>query len=248
MVGVAQGLDVQGKVAFAATFAAFFCRAYDQIRMAAVSRASLRLVGTHAGVSIGEDGPSQMALEDIAMMRSVFGSTVLYPSDATTAAALIPLMADTKGISYMRATREATPVLYPKGTEVKLGGSYTVRDGNDATIIAAGITLHEAIKAADVLANEGIHVRVVDLYSVKPIDADVLLKAVRETPLLVVAEDHWVEGGIADAVLATLTANGVAPKRFAHLAIREMPQSGKTAELLAAYGIDAEAIIKAVKG
>lgn len=248
MVGVAQGLDVQGKVAFAATFAAFFCRAYDQIRMAAVSRASLRLVGTHAGVSIGEDGPSQMALEDIAMMRSVFGSTVLYPSDATTAAALIPLMADTEGISYMRATREATPVLYPKGTEVKLGGSYTVRDGNDATIVAAGITLHEAIKAADTLSTEGINVRVIDLYSVKPIDTDVLLKAVRETPLMVVAEDHWVEGGIADAVLATLTANGIAPKRFVHLAIREMPQSGPIATLLSAYGIDAAAIVKAVKG
>jgi transketolase len=148
----------------------------------------------------------------------------------------------------MRATREATPVLYPKGTEVKLGGSYTVRDGNDATIVAAGITLHEALKAADTLAAEGINVRVIDLYSVKPIDTDVLLKAVRETPLMVVAEDHWVEGGIADAVLAKLTANGVAPKRFAHLAIREMPQSGPIATLLAAYGIDAAAIVKAVKG
>lgn len=248
MVSVAQGLDVQGKVAFAATFAAFFCRAYDQIRMAAVSRASLRLVGTHAGVSIGEDGPSQMALEDIAMMRSVHGSTVLYPSDATTAASLLALMADTNGISYMRATREATTVLYPKGTPVTLGGSYTVHEGSDATVVAAGITLHEALKAARSLAAEGINVRVIDLYSVKPIDTEVLLKAVRETPLLLVVEDHWAEGGLGDAVTAALFAGGVAPKRYTHLAVRQMPMSGSTAELLAAYSIDAQAIIAAIKG
>ncbi len=248
MVGVAQGLDVEGQVAFAATFAAFFCRAYDQIRMAAVSRASLRLVGTHAGVSIGEDGPSQMALEDIAMMRAIHGSTVLYPSDATCAAALIPAMADIDGVSYMRATREATPVLYASGESFPIGGSRTLRDGTTATVVAAGITLHEALKAADALAADGIQIRVVDLYSVKPIDTDTLVRAATETDHLIVAEDHYAEGGMAEAVLAALAGRGVSPKRWSHLCVREMPRSGKTAELLAAYGIDAAAIAAAVRG
>jgi transketolase len=248
MVSVAQGLDVGGHRAFAATFAAFFCRAYDQIRMAAVSRASLRLVGTHAGVSIGEDGPSQMALEDLAMMRAVHGSTVLYPSDAVCAAALIPLMAERKGISYLRATREATPVLYDSSESFSLGGSKTVREGDAATVIAAGITLHEAIEAADSLAAEGVKIRVIDLYSVKPIDVATVVKAAQETGHLIVAEDHWAEGGLGDAVLAALAQAGVAPKKFTHLCIKEMPVSGKPAELLAAYGIDATAIAAAVRG
>ncbi|MGC4045349.1 MAG: transketolase [Armatimonas sp.] len=248
MVSVAQGLDVRGHRAFAATFAAFFCRAYDQIRMAAVSRASLRLVGTHAGVSIGEDGPSQMALEDLAMMRSVHSSAVLYPSDAVCAAALIPQMAERKGITYMRATREATPVLYGGDESFTIGGSKTLRDGTTATVIAAGITLHEALEAADKLAGEGISIRVIDLYSVKPIDAATVIKAAQETGHLIVAEDHWAEGGLADAVLAALAEAGVAPKKFTHLCIKEMPVSGKPAELLAAYGIDAEAIASAVRG
>lgn len=247
MVSVAQGIDISGKVAFAATFAAFFCRAYDQIRMAAVSGGSLRLVGTHAGVSIGEDGASQMALEDLAMMRSIHGSTVLYPSDAVCAAALIPVMADTEGISYMRATREATPVLYSAEETFPLGGSKTLRDGDAATIIAAGITLHEALKAADQLAATGVKVRVIDLYSVKPVDTAAILKAAQETGHLIVAEDHWAEGGLGDVVAYTLAMAGVAAK-LTHLFIPKMPRSGKPYELLAAYGIDAAAIAKAVQG
>jgi transketolase len=248
MVSAMQGLDVRGHRAFAATFAAFFCRAYDQIRMAAVSRASLRLVGTHAGVSIGEDGPSQMALEDLAMMRAVHGSCVLYPSDATCAAALIEQMAQREGISYLRATREATPVLYDASETFAIGGSKTVREGDTATVIAAGITLHEAIEAADALAAQGLKIRVIDLYSVKPIDAAALVKAAQQTPHLIVAEDHWPEGGLGDATLAALAHAGVAPKRFTHLCIKEMPVSGKPAELLAAYKIDSAAIIAAVRG
>jgi len=248
MVGVAQGLDVRGKIGFAATFAAFFCRAYDQIRMAAVSRASLRLVGTHAGVSIGEDGPSQMALEDLAMMRAIHGSLVLYPSDATSAAALLTTMADHDGVSYLRATREATPVLYGPEETFPVGGSKTLRHGDTATVIAAGITLVEALEAADALAAEGIAVRVIDLYSVKPIDAAALVKAARETKHLIVAEDHYAQGGMAEAVLAALAAEGVSPARFTHLCIREMPRSGKTGELLSAYGIDAAAVRAAVVG
>lgn len=248
MVSVAQGLDVRGHKAFAATFAAFFCRAYDQIRMAAVSRASLRLVGTHAGVSIGEDGPSQMALEDLAMMRSVHTSAVLYPSDAVCAAALIPQMAEREGISYMRATREATSVLYGGDETFTIGGSKTLREGTTATVIAAGITLHEALEAADKLAGEGVNIRVIDLYSVKPIDAEAVIKAAQETEHLIIAEDHWAEGGLADAVLAALAEAGVSAKKFTHLCIKEMPVSGKPAELLAAYGIDADAIASAVRG
>ncbi len=248
MVSVAQGLGVRGHRAFAATFAAFFCRAYDQIRMAAVSRASLRLVGTHAGVSIGEDGPSQMALEDLAMMRSVHGSAVLYPSDAVCAAALLPLMADRGGISYLRATREATPVLYDATESFSLGGSKTVHEGDVATVIAAGITLHEALEAADALAADGINIRVIDLYSVKPIDTAAVVKAAQETGQVIVVEDHWAEGGLGDAVLAALASAGVAPKKFTHLCIQEMPVSGKPAELLAAYGIDAAAIARAARG
>ena len=248
MVGVAQGLDVRGQIGFAATFAAFFCRAYDQIRMAAVSRASLRLVGTHAGVSIGEDGPSQMALEDLAMMRAIHGSLVLYPSDATSAAALLPAMADHDGVSYLRATREATPVLYGPDEAFPIGGSKTLREGDAATVVAAGITLVEALAAADALSAEGVRVRVIDLYSVKPIDAATLAKAARETPYLIVAEDHYAQGGMAEAVLAALAGEGVAPRRFTHLCVREMPRSGRTAELLGAYGIDAAAIRAAVQG
>ena len=248
MVSVAQGIGISGKVAFAATFAAFFCRAYDQIRMTAVSGASLRLVGTHAGVSIGEDGASQMALEDLAMMRAIHGSTVLYPSDAVCAAALIPVMADTEGVSYLRATREAIPVLYGAEETFPLGGSKTLREGNTATVLAAGITLHEALKAADQLAAEGIQIRVIDLYSVKPVDTAAIIKAAQETEQLIVAEDHWAEGGLGEVVAYTLAQAGVATPKFTHLAIAKMPRSGKPYELLAAYGIDAAAIAKAIRG
>jgi transketolase len=253
MVAAAVGMQVLGLVPFASTFAAFMSRAYDFIRMAAISQANIRLSGSHAGVSIGEDGPSQMALEDLAMMRAVHGSTVLYPCDANQTARLVGLMADRTGISYLRTTREKTPILYTdRLDDFRIGGSRVVRGGgaDDAVaVIAAGITVHEAVKAADQL-KDSVKVRVIDAYSVKPIDTAALVDAVQTTGgLIVVAEDHWPEGGLGDAVLAALAEAGVAGKitRFVHLAPREMPGSGKPAELLAAAGIDAAHIADAVK-
>jgi len=251
MVAAAVGMQVIGLRPFASTFAAFFTRAYDFIRMAAISQASIRLVGSHAGVSIGEDGPSQMALEDLAMMRAVHGSTVLYPSDGNQTANLVTAMADREGIVYMRTTRANTPILYPPGEEFPIGGSRVVRGGTAAdrvTVVGAGITLHEGVKAADALAKDGIAVRLIDLYSVKPIDAKTLAASVNATGgRLVVAEDHWPEGGIGEAVLAALTAQGVKGVALRHLAPREMPGSGKPAELMHAAGIDADCIASAVK-
>jgi len=251
MIAAAVGMQVLGLVPFASTFAAFMTRASDFIRMAAISRANIRLSGSHAGVSIGEDGPSQMALEDLAMMRAVFDSTVLYPCDANQTARLVALMADLPGISYIRTTREKTPIIYSDGLdEFRVGGSRIVRGGgadDQVAVIAAGITVHEAVKAADSL-KDTIKVRVIDAYSVKPIDADALVDAVRTTGgLLIVAEDHWPEGGIGDAVLAALADADVSGElvRFVHLAPRQMPGSGKPAELLAAAGIDAAHIAAA---
>ena len=247
-VATAVGMQVRGWTPYVSTFAAFLTRAYDFIRMAAVSRASLRLSGSHAGVSIGEDGPSQMALEDLAMMRAINGSTVLYPSDANQAAQLVAQMADTQGISYIRTTREATPVLYSADESFPIGGSRVLRSsGSDAlTIVAAGITLHESLKAVDALAADGINIRLIDLYSVKPIDADTLETAARETGTIVTVEDHWAEGGIGDAVLAAL--GGLRnPPRVVKLAVQGMPGSGKPADLLSAAGIDAAHIESAVR-
>ena len=253
MVAAAVGMQVLGLVPFASTFAAFLTRAFDFIRMAAISRANIRLCGSHAGVSIGEDGPSQMALEDLAMMRAVHGSTVLYPCDANQAARLVGLMAERPGISYLRTTREKTPILYTdRLDDFRIGGSRTVRGGqaDDAVaVIAAGITVHEAIKAADEVKG-AIKVRVIDAYSVKPIDGAALVDAVRATGgRLCVAEDHWVEGGLGDAVLAALAAAGVTRElaRFVHLAVRDMPGSGKPAELLDAAGISARHIANALR-
>jgi transketolase len=216
--------------------------------MAAVSRADLRLCGSHAGVSIGEDGPSQMALEDLAMFRAVCGSTVLYPSDAVSTVHLVKTMAETPGISYLRSTREKTPVLYDANETFPIGGSKTLRssDNDTATVIGAGITLHEAIKAADELTAQGTNIRVIDLYSVKPIDAVTLRRAADETGHLIVAEDHWAEGGLGDAVLAALASDNKGLPRFTHLCIREMPRSGKPQELLDHYGISAKSIVEAV--
>ena len=251
MVAAAVGMQVLGFRPFASTFAAFFTRAYDFIRMAAISRANIRLSGSHAGVSIGEDGPSQMALEDLAMMRAVHGSTVLYPSDGNQTAKLVAAMADREGIVYMRTTRANTPMLYGANDEFPIGGSRVVRGGSadDAvTVIGAGITLHEAVKAADLLAKDGIKVRVIDLYSLKPIDGRTLASAVSATQgRLVVAEDHWPEGGVGEAVIAALTAAGARATRLKHLAPRDMPGSGKPAELLHAAEIDADCIAKAVR-
>ena len=248
MVAMAVGLQVRKWKPFAATFAAFLARAYDFVRMAAVSRANIALAGSHAGVSIGEDGPSQMALEDLASLRAVHGSTVLYPSDPNQTAALVPQMAEREGIVYMRTTREKTPILYQPGEEFHIGGSRVVRQTDDdaVTLIGAGITLHEALKAADQLAGEGIRARVIDLYSVKPIDAETVRAAGRETGAIIIVEDHWPEGGLGDAVLSALAEEEAHPL-VVKLAVRSMPGSGTPAELLAAAGIDADHIADAAR-
>ncbi len=249
MVAAAVGIQVRGWKPFASTFAAFLTRAYDFVRMAAISRANLKLVGSHAGVSIGEDGPSQMALEDLAAFRAVHGSTVLYPSDANQTAKLVEIMADLEGIVFMRTTRANTTVLYGADDEFHVGGSRVVRasDGDEVALIGAGITLHEALKAADALAEEGVAARVIDLYSVKPVDVDTLRAAAEATGgRFVVAEDHWPEGGLAEAVLSAFADSDERP-RVVQLAVRELPGSGTPAELLAAAGIDAEHIAAAAR-
>jgi transketolase len=247
LVAAAVGLQVREWVPFASTFAAFFTRAYDFIRMAAISQANIRLCGSHAGVSIGEDGPSQMALEDLAMMRAVHGSTVLYPCDANQTAKLVAEMAEREGIVFMRTTRAATPVVYGADEEFPVGGARVLREGDDLAIVGAGITLHESLKAADRLESEGISARVIDLYSVKPVDAETLRSAAEATGgRVLTVEDHWSEGGIGDAVLEALS-DGETPARVVRLAVREMPGSGKPAELLAAAGIDADHIVEAAR-
>jgi transketolase len=249
MLGAAVGLQALGKVAFAATFGAFLTRAYDFIRMAAVSRANLRLCGSHAGVSIGEDGPSQMALEDLAMMRALHSSTVLYPADGNATAKLTGAMADLPGISYLRTTRESTPRLYGSDEEFPIGGSKVVRDDDGArvTLVGAGITLFEALSAADELAAGGVPVRVVDAYSVKPIDGETLRGSLRATGLLVVVEDHWIEGGLGDAVLDALAGGGEMSGRVLKLAVTEMPGSGTPQDLRDWAGISARRIARAVR-
>ena len=249
MAAAAVGISVRGWKPYASTFAAFWSRAYDFVRMAAISRANIKLVGSHAGVSIGEDGPSQMALEDIASLRAVYGSTVLYPSDANQAAQLVAAMADREGIVFLRTTREKLPVIYSPDERFEIGGSRVVRHSDDdaLSIVAAGITLHEALKAAETLAAEGINARVIDLYSVKPIDAETLKAAAHETngPIITV-EDHWPEGGIGDAVLDAFADDGARP-RVIKLAVRIMPGSATPAEQLAQAGIDAEHIADAAR-
>jgi transketolase len=250
LLGAAVGLSVLGKRAFASTFAAFFTRAYDQIRMAAVSNATIHLSGSHAGVSIGEDGPSQMALEDLAMMRAVCGSTVLYPSDPNQTAQLVLQMVDLPGISFMRTTREKTPVLYAATDLFPIGGSKVVKkSGKDqVAVVAAGITLHESLKAYEQLKTAGINVRIIDAYSVKPIDRTTLHQAAADTGgKLVVVEDHWFEGGLGDAVLDAFVGAGTKLPTVIKLAVKEMPGSGTPAELLRAAEIDAEAVVQAVK-
>ena len=243
VVAAAVGIQVTGWKPFASTFAAFFSRAYDFVRMSAISRANYALSGSHAGVSIGEDGPSQMALEDIASLRAVHGSTVLHPCDANQTAKLVALMADLEGVSYIRTLRPNTPVIYDADEEFEIGGSRTVREGDDVTLVGAGITVHEAIKAAETLAEDGIDARVIDLYSIKPIDEDALRSI---TSPIVTVEDHFPEGGIGEAVLSALADSDERP-RVVRLAVREMPHSGKPDELLAAAGIDAAHIADAAR-
>jgi transketolase len=246
MAAAAVGIQVRGWKPFASTFAAFWTRAYDFVRMAAISRANIRLCGSHAGVSIGEDGPSQMALEDLAAFRAVHGSTVLYPSDGNSTAKLVAAMAEREGIVFLRTTRGATPVLYEADEEFPIGGSKVVRDGDDVTLVGAGITLHEALKAADTLAEEGVSARVIDLYSVKPIDADTLRTAAEATSGIVTAEDHWPEGGLGEAVLSVFAEDEERPLAV-RLAVSDMPGSGKPEELVAAAGIDSEHIVAAAR-
>ena len=247
MVGAAVGLASMGKVPFASTFACFLTRAYDQIRMAAVSQSNLKLCGSHAGVSIGEDGPSQMALEDFAMMRAIEGSTVIYPSDAPSTEHAVRLAASTKGIVYIRTTRPKTPVIYSTDEEFKIGQAKVVKRSADdkLTIVAGGVTLFEALAAYEDLNKEGIAVRVIDLFSVKPIDEAALRAAGKETRgLILTVEDHSACGGIGDAVASAVAPDGI---RVHQLAVREVPRSGKPEELLAAYGIDRSAIVAKVK-
>jgi transketolase len=247
MIGAQTGMQAIGKTAFSATFGAFLTRAYDQIRMAAIGRADLRLCGSHAGVSIGEDGPSQMALEDLAAFRAIHGSTVLYPADGHSTVHLVSVMSDLPGISYIRTTREATPSLYESDEEFPVGGSKTLREGSDVTLVGAGITLHESLRAADRLAADGVSARVIDCYSVKPVDAAALRAASAETGLMVVVEDHRIEGGLGDAVLGALAGTGDLTGRVIKLAVTEMPGSGTPQELRAWAGIDADAIVLTVR-
>jgi transketolase len=250
MVAAATGLAVRGYKPFASTFAAFLSRAYDFIRMGAISGVDVRLVGSHAGVEIGADGPSQMAMEDLAMFRAVQGSTVLYPADGTSTVALTAALADTPGISYLRTTRGAYPGLYPAGETFAVGGSKVLRSGpTDAiTLIGAGVTLHECLLAADLLLADGIVARVIDCYSVKPIDVQTLVAAATSTGgRIVVAEDHHPEGGLGSAVADALLAAGQPDLRLTRLAVHEMPGSGTSAELLSWAGIDAEHIAEAAR-
>jgi transketolase len=244
LVAAAVGLQIRGWVPFASTFAAFMSRAYDFVRMGAISQANMNLVGSHAGVSIGEDGPSQMGLEDLAMFRAVHGSTVLAPCDANQTAQLVWQMADRPGICYLRTLRPALPVIYSADERFEIGGSHVVRqsDEDQVAIVACGVTVHEALEAAETLEAEGIHARVLDCYSVKPIDADALRETARATggPIVTV-EDHWPEGGLGDAVLDALADTDERP-RVVKLAVRDMPGSGPAADMLAAAGIDAAAI------
>jgi transketolase len=249
LVAAATGLAARGYKSFASTFAAFLTRAFDFIRMGAISGADLRLVGSHAGVEIGADGPSQMALEDLAMIRAVHGSTVLYPADGTSTAALVDVMAETPGISYLRTTRGSFPGLYADGEDFPVGGSKTLRSSPDdqVTLIGAGVTLHECLRAADFLKEAGVSARVIDCYSVKPIDVGALTSAAEDTGRIVVAEDHHPEGGLGSAVADALLAAGQRSFRLTRLAVSGMPGSGTGDELLAWAGIDAEHIADAAR-
>ncbi|GAA1487567.1 transketolase [Brachybacterium sacelli] len=250
MVAAATGLSVRGHIAFASSFAAFLTRAADFVRMAPVSRVDLRMVGSHAGVEIGADGPSQMGLEDLALFAATQGSTVLYPSDATSTAALVEQMAATSGVSYLRTTRGGYPVLYEAGEEFPVGGSKTLVSSasDDVTLIGAGVTLHQALSAAATLAEQGIRARVIDAYSVKPLDAEGIRAAVDATGgRVVVAEDHHAEGGLGAAVLAALATESIQDLHLEHLAVDGVPGSGSTAELLDWAGIDAAHIAAAAR-
>lgn len=247
MIGVSTGLVLRGNIPFASTFASFFSRCYDQVRMAGIGRAALRLCGSHSGVSIGQDGPSQMGLEDISMMRAIPESVVLWPSDAVCAYKLVELMSNYgNGVSYMKSTRADTPVLYPLEEHFSIGGSKVLRSsGSDkACIISAGITLHEALKAYDSLKEQGISVSVIDLYSIKPLDSATIKRIAQKSGnLIITVEDHYIQGGLGEAVAAEMVNEKVAMHM---LAVRQLPRSGQPEELLEYEGIDAKSIVQAV--
>ena len=246
MVGTALGLCQRGKKPFVSSFAAFLTRAFDQIRMAAYSDANIVFAGSHAGTSIGKDGPSQMGLEDLAMFRSVFGSVVLYPSDAVSTEVLTETAAEQTGIVYIRLTRGKTPVLYGKTEAFPIGGSKTVRssDNDRVTVVSAGYILHESLKAAETLAREGVAVRVIDVYSIKPLDEQTLIQAAQETQGVLVAEDHYPEGGIGEAVFNALHGRKT---RFEHVAVTRKPRSGPTDDVLADQGLSADRIAERIR-
>ncbi|MEQ1563921.1 MAG: transketolase [Nitrospiraceae bacterium] len=247
MLGAAAGLAACGKIPFVATFAAFFTRAYDFIRMAAISQSNIKLVGTHVGVSIGEDGPSQMGLEDIAMMAAQPGVVVLYPSDATCTYRLVEIAAAHKGMVYLRAGRPKAPVIYGPEERFQIGGSKVLRQSASdvLTIVAAGVTLFEALKAYDQLKAAGISVRVIDLYSIAPIDRTTLIDSARATQgRILTVEDHYAHGGLGDAVLSAVGPEGL---RVHKLAVRVIPHSGKPDELVDHFGIGARSIVEATK-
>jgi transketolase len=246
MAGAALGLSRRGKIPFVSTFAAFLTRAFDQIRMSQYSEANIKFCGSHAGVSIGEDGSSQMGLEDIALFRTLLNSVVLYPSDAVSTERMVEEAAKHKGIVYIRTTRQNTPVLYGNEEEFRIGGSKVLRssDGDAVTVVGAGITLHEALTAYEELKKEGIPVRVIDLYSIKPMDRAALARAAQETAAIVTVEDHFAEGGIGEAVRSEMADIDV-PVHC--LAVRKMPKSGKPDELLDYEGISRSAIAKKIK-
>ncbi|MFJ9819243.1 transketolase [Streptomyces sp. NPDC101151] len=248
LVASAVGMAARGWVPFAATFAAFLTRAHDFVRMASISGSGINLVGSHAGVAIGQDGPSQMGLEDLAMFRALYGATVLYPCDANQTARLVVEMAGLDGIRYLRTSRGKSPVIYGPEEEFPVGGSKVLRssDRDRLTIVAAGVTVHEALAAADRLAADGIQVRVIDLYSVKPVDGETLRRAAEETGCLVTVEDHHQEGGLGDAV-AEAFGDGRPVPRLVRLAVRTMPGSAAPDEQLHAAGIDAAGIAAAAK-
>jgi transketolase len=247
LVGVATGFGTRGKVPFASTFATFFTRAADQIRVAGISQANLKLAGSHVGVSIGEDGPTQMALEDMALMRAIVGSVVLYPSDAVSTEKLVEQMALAKGVYFLRTSRPKSPVIYGNDEQFPVGGAKVLRQnaGDKVTVVAAGVTLHEALKAADALKAEGIGVTVIDAYSIKPLGKKEILAAAQKTNNTVITvEDHYSEGGLGDAVAGELSVNGI---KVHKLAVVGLPRSGKPEELMAHFGIDAASIVKKVK-
>lgn len=250
LVSAGVGLAARGKVPFLDTFACFLARAYDQVRMAAISRANINLCGSHCGVSIGEDGPSQMALEDVAIFRAVHSSSVFYPSDAISTERLTEIMARREGINYLRTSRPKMPILYGKDEKFPVPGFKVLRQTaqDKVTVIGAGVTLHEALKAADQLKSQGIPIRVVDLYCVKPIDGKAIAGQITATAgRLITVEDHWPEGGIGEAVLSALAQAGVAPSKSRLIAVRDMPHSGKPDELVDAFGISARHIVEAVR-